>query len=74
MLTDETQINQWKIKDNKKLYILIIEWLTDFTVKYVLVGLWLTLAFLIDGTLGVFLKCAVGYWLLSTLLLMLKKK
>ena len=62
----------WSLKDDKLLFIVFIEFMLDFFIKYVMTGLLLNLAIVVEGNIGLFFKLTCGYWLLIKILTILR--
>lgn len=70
--TDYKTYQEYSLSDDKKLYIVFIEWLLNDIGHYVFIGLLIFLALKLDSDLGLYLMCTVSYWLVFRLLSLLR--
>jgi len=67
--TDYQSYLKWSLDDNKKLNTVFIEWLFNYVGHYVFIGFMIALAY---GDISKWYLCAVVYWLVFRLLLLLR--
>ena len=71
--TDYTDYQVWCTRDDKKLDIVFIEWVINTPLRYLGLGLLMTVSYITPGFIGLVFKASVCYWLLERFIKLVKR-